>query len=208
MNILVIGTRGIGLEVIKQGLDLGHSVRVLSRHPEDLKITNTRLFIVRGDAVNPADVNEAAKSADVIVSAIGVPPSNKETTVFSSSTNNIINAVKENNVKLCITVTGIGAGETKGHGGFFYDNIIRPLLLKKIYEDKDRQELILRQSDINWIIVRPGFLTNGPLTQKYRVLTDLKDIKCGRISRADCAHFILSQAASRTYIKQAPLLTY
>jgi|ERR1035437_161522 putative NADH-flavin reductase len=208
MNILVIGSRGIGREVIKQGLDMGHSIRVLSRHPEDLKITNAKLSFFRGDAMKPEDVNEASKSMDIIVSAIGVPPSNKEINVFSVSVQNIINAARNNHVKLFISVTGIGAGDTKGHGGFFYDKIINPLLLKKVYEDKDRQELLLKQSDINWIIVRPGFLTNGPITQHYRVLTDLSGVKSGNISRADCAHFILSQAASRTYIKQAPLITY
>ena len=208
MNILVIGSRGIGLEVIKQGLELGHDIRVLSRHPEDIKVTGTKLTIVRGDAMNPSDVNEASKSIDIIISAIGVPPSRKDISVFSGSAGNIISAMKENNVKFFITVTGIGAGDSKGHGGFFYDNVINPMLLKKIYEDKDRQESLLKQSGVNWIIVRPGFLTNGPLTQKYRVLTDLNGVKCGSISRADCAHFILSQAASRTYIKQTPLLTY
>ncbi len=208
MNILVIGTRGIGREVIKQALDMGHTVRALSRHPENLKIEGPKLSIITGDALNTADVNKAAESMDVIVSAIGLPPSNKDITLFTGATKNMITAVKNNGVKLLISVTGIGAGDSKGHGGFMYDKIILPLLLKKVYEDKDSQELLIKQSDINWIIVRPGFLTNGPLTQKYRVLTDLKNLKCGPISRADCAHFILTQAASRTFIKQTPLITY
>jgi len=208
LNILVIGKRGIGLEVIKQGLELGHAVRVLTRSPEAVKLTGVKLSFYRGDAVNPEDVNEAAKSMDVIVSAIGTTPTNKEVTAFSISGRNIINAVKNNNVKLFISVTGIGAGDSSCHGGFFYDRLINPLLLKKIYEDKNRHEEILKQSDINWIIVRPGFLTNGPLTQHYRVLTDMTGVKCKTISRADCAHFILSQAASRTYVKQTPLITY
>jgi putative NADH-flavin reductase len=208
MNILVIGTRGIAKEVIKQGLFMGHFIRVLSRHPETLGITDEKLSFIRGDATNPADVNEAAKSMDAVISAIGVPPTNKEVNTFSISTKNIIDAVKTNNIKVFIPVSGIGAGDSKGHGGFMYDRLIFPLLLKKVYEDKDRMEQMLRQSDINWIVVRPGFLTNGPLTQKYRAVTGLAGVKCGNISRADCAHFLLTQAASRTYIKQTPLLTY
>jgi uncharacterized protein YbjT (DUF2867 family) len=80
--------------------------------------------------------------------------------------------------------------------------------MKEIYADKNRAEAVLFKSDINWIIVRPGFLTDGRLTEKYRVLTGLDGIKCGRISRADAAHFMLTQAASRTYVKQTPLITY
>lgn len=208
MNILVIGKRGIGLEIIKQGLEHGHNIRVLARAPESLKVTGSKLSFYRGDAVNPDDVNEAAKGMDVIISAMGVAPTNKEVNAFSTAGANIIKSVKNNGVKLFISVTGIGAGDSNCHGGFFYDRFINPLLLGKIYADKDRHELQLKQSDINWIIVRPGFLTNGPLTQHYRVLTDMTGVKCKSISRADCAHFILSQAASRTYIKQTPLITY
>ena len=208
MNILVIGTRGIGREVIKQALEMGHTVRAFSRHPEKLKIADPKLSIITGDAFNSEDVNKAAASMDVMVSALGVPPSNKDVTIFTAAARNMITAVKNNGLKLFISVTGIGAGDSKGHGGFMYERLVLPLLLKKVYEDKDSQELLIKQSDINWIIVRPGFLTNGPLTQKYRVLTDLKGIKSGHISRADCAHFILTQAASRTFIKQTPLITY
>jgi putative NADH-flavin reductase len=208
MNILVIGTRGIGREVIKQALEMGHTVRALSRHPENIKITDPKLTIITGDAAKPEDINKAAVSMDVIVSAIGTPPSNKKITLFTSAARSIISAVKNNGVKLLISVTGIGAGDSNGHGGFIYDRIIFPLLLKKVYEDKNSQELLIKQSDINWIIVRPGLLTNSQLTQKYRVLTDLKGVKSGSISRADCAHFILTQAASRTFIKQTPLITY
>src|ERR1035437_7918415 len=108
MNILVIGTRGIAAEVIKQGLEMGYSIRVLSRHPENLKITGEKLSIFHGDAVNPDDVVEASKNMDIIVSAIGIPPSSKDTSIFSVSAKNIITAVKTNNIKLLIAVTGIG----------------------------------------------------------------------------------------------------
>jgi putative NADH-flavin reductase len=82
------------------------------------------------------------------------------------------------------------------------------LFLKTIYEDKDREESLIKDSQVNWIIVRPGFLTNGPMSGTYRVLTDLTDAKAGKISRADVAHFILNQLDSSEYLRQTPLLTY
>jgi putative NADH-flavin reductase len=110
-------------------------------------------------------------------------------------------------VRRLICVTGIGAGDSRGHGGFLYDRIVNPLLLKTIYQDKDRQEALIRASHTDWTMVRPGFLTNGPRTGSYRVLTDLKGVTAGRISRADVAHFMLAELAANRYLGQTPLLT-
>ena len=90
-------------------------------------------------------------------------------------------------------ITGVGAGDSRGHGGFFYDRIILPLVLKRIYEDKDRQERLLRASEANWTIIRPGVLTNGARTGEYRVLTELVGVTLGHISREDVAHFMRSE---------------
>ena len=69
-------------------------------------------------------------------------------------------------MKGLVVVTGMGAGESMGHGSFWFDRIFNPLPLKTIYAGKDRQEALIRQSGADLTIVRPGFLTNGPLTGK------------------------------------------
>jgi putative NADH-flavin reductase len=89
-----------------------------------------------------------------------------------------------------------------------YDRLFRGLMIKRMYDDKDRQEALIEASDADWTIVRPGFLTNGPLTGQYRVLTDLDGITAGAISRADVAHFILQELQTGRYLRHAPLLTY
>jgi uncharacterized protein YbjT (DUF2867 family) len=114
---------------------------------------------------------------------------------------------RESHQKL-IAVTGIGAGDSKGHGGFLYDRVVNPLLLGTIYEDKDRQESIIKASDIEWLIVRPGFLTNDPRTGKYRAIENLSGVTAGKISRLDVADFILKQLIAPTYFGKTPLLTY
>jgi putative NADH-flavin reductase len=208
MKITVLGTRGLAAAVIRQGLALGHSITALSREIGPLPFSGENFSACTGDFASPEDVESASKGADIIVSSLGISLVKNNTTLFSSSASAVISAVKKNNIKLFIMVTGIGAGNSYGHGGILYDRIILPLFMKEIYGDKSRAEAVLFKSDINWIIVRPGFLTDGKLTEKYRVLTGLDGIKCGRISRADAAHFILTQAASRTYVKQTPLITY
>ena len=86
--------------------------------------------------------------------------------------------------------------------------MIEPTLLRSIYADKDRQEELLRQSDRDWIIVRPGMLTNDAAKGNYRVLLELAGIKVGQIARADVAEFALRQLTSTEYLHKTPLLTY
>ena len=104
-------------------------------------------------------------------------------------------------------ITGIGTGDSRGHGGFFYNRVIEPTLLHTIYQDKDRQEELLRASDRDWIIVRPGQLTNDEATGKYRVSLDLTGVTVGKVARADVARFVLAQLGSNDFLRKTPLLT-
>ena len=130
----------------------------------------------------------------------------ERTTLFSRSTRILVDAMKDAGVKRLIAVTGLGAGDSRGHGGFLYDALAFPLLLKRVYDDKDAQERIIRSSGLDWTIVRPGLLTNSPATGQYRVLTASKDWRFGIISRADVADFIVRQIDDRALIGATPLL--
>ena len=80
------------------------------------------------------------------------------------------------------------------------------LLMKRVYDDKDVQEWIIRSSGLDWTIVRPGLLTNSPATGRYRVLTMPQEWRFGVISRADVADFLVRQVDDRTLIGATPLL--
>jgi len=96
--------------------------------------------------------------------------------------------VEETDVKRLICVTGFGAGESRGRGGFVY-TLAFHLLLGRVYDDKDVQERIVRRSKLDWVIVRPVILTDGRKTNAYRALVDPRGWTCGFISRADVADF-------------------
>jgi putative NADH-flavin reductase len=209
MKILIIGAaRGIGMQVLQQALSKDHMVTALVRSPQKVAVQHERLQVMQGDIRDCQSVDRATESQEAIISSIGIKPTRKPVTVFSAGMQNVLASMKKNKVTLLIAVTGIGAGDSRGLGGFFYDKIFQPLLLKTIHEDKDREEALIKASAVDWIIVRPGFLTNGPVTGEYRALTDLAGIKAGKISRADVAHFILGQLKSPEYFKQTPLITY
>ena len=208
MNILIVGaTRGIGRQLLEQALASGHSVTALVRDPQRLATQHERLRIVKGDILDADSVSRAMGGQNAVCCSIGVKVPWIIITVFSEGTKNLLWAMQQNGVKRLICVTGIGAGNSRGHGGFFYDCIFYPLIAWPIYADKNRQESLIRASDLEWTIVRPGFLTNGPMTKSYRALTNLTGVTAGRISRADVAHFMLMELQSNQYMKQTPLVT-
>jgi putative NADH-flavin reductase len=208
MNLLIVGaTRGIGRELLKQALAAGHSVTVLVRDPSRLTVQHERLKVVTGDILDAKSVAEAMVEQDAVLCTIGVKVPGLHVSVFSEGTKNLLAAMKGAGVKRLVCVTGIGAGDSKGHGGFIYDNFVLPFLFRAVYADKDRQEAIIRASDREWTIVRPGFLTNGPLTERYKAPTDLTGVTAGWISRADVAHFMLKSLEASEYVGKTPLIT-
>lgn len=208
MNILIVGaTRGIGRQLLEQALASGHNVTALVRDPRRLALQQERLRVVKGDILDADSVARVMAGQDAVCCTIGIKLPWPPVTVFSEGTGNLLQAMKKTGVRRLICVTGIGAGDSRGHGGFLYDYLILPVLFRTVYADKDRQEALIKASDVDWTIVRPGFLTNGPLTKNYRTLTDMTGVTAGRISRADVAHFFLQELESRQYLRQTPLLT-
>ena len=210
-KVLVIGaSRGIGLETVRAARRAGHSVRALARSAASIPIQDAGLDKVSGDALDRDTIRNALQDVDVVIQTLGVDFSPRlvfeGTTLFSGSTRILVDAMKAAGVKRLITVTGLGAGDSRGHGGLFYDAVIFPLLLKRVYDDKDVQEWIVKSSGLDWTIARPGLLTNGPATDHYRVLTASKDWRFGAISRADLADFLVRQVDDHALIGTTPLL--
>jgi uncharacterized protein YbjT (DUF2867 family) len=210
-KLLVIGaSRGIGHETVKAALLAGHSVRALARSAASIPIQNPNLEKVSGDALDTETIRNALQDVEAVIQTLGVDISPRAifqpTTLFSQSTRILVDAMKDAGVKRLIAVTGLGAGDSYGHGGFLYDAVAFPLLLKRVYDDKDVQERIIKSSGLDWTIVRPGLLTNRPATGRYRVLTASKDWQFGAISRSDVADFLVQQINDRTLVGTTPLL--
>lgn len=208
MKVLIIGaTGGTGRQLVEQALAVGHDVTALVRNPARIRVRHERLRVVQGDILDFDSVDRAVAGQEAVLSSLGTKSVFKPVKIFSEGTSNLLRAMAKHDVRRLICITGIGAGDSRGHGGFFYDKIILPIVLQRNYRDKDKQEEFIRKSDRDWIIVRPGFLTNGPPKGNYSVLTDLTGVTVGRISRADVAAFMLAQLTSDRYLRQTPLLS-
>jgi len=209
-TVLIIGaSRGIGLETVKATLQAGHSVRALARSARRIPVDHPKLEKVVGDALEMATVKRALTGVDVVIQSLGVSAGPevilKPTRFFSTATRVLVTAMEEAQIKRLICVTGFGAGNSRGHGGFLYSATFH-LLLGRVY-DKDVQERIVRRSELDWVIVRPVILTNGPKTNTYRAVIDPRSWTCGSISRADVAGFLIKQIDDDTFVHKTPVLT-
>jgi len=209
MRILVIGaTGGTGREVVRQALDRGHEVNALARSAADAAPLLPGADIIEGDARDGEAVAKALAGCDGVISALGTKLSLlHEETLLSTATRVLIDAMRNQGIARLVCITGIGAGDSHGHGGFLYDRIAQPLLLRSTYHDKNRQEDAIRESGLDWTIVRPTNLTDGPATGAIRALTDLADFHGGSIARADVASFLITEFEDRRWAGKSPVIT-
>lgn len=209
-RILVMGgSQGIGLAVCRAAVARGHRVRAMSsngRLPADIG-GDCEAFI--GDARSADDVMRALTGIDVVVQALGVPPSLdfilKPVTLFSEATRVLLPAMTKAGVGKLVAVTGFGAGDS--HDAI---NILQRLpfrlIFKNAYDDKSIQEVLIAASDLEWLIVRPGVLMNCSLSGNYKVLTRSSEWRNGVVARADVADFILQRIEANTLNREKPVI--
>ncbi len=207
MKVLVFGATGsIGTQLIQRGLAEGHEITAFTRKLAKVPLVHERLQKVEGDVLEASSVNEVLPGHDAVVVVLGAGIKGK---IRSEGTRNVIAAMKKNKVKRLICQSTLGAGDSRENLNFYWKYIMFGGLLKKAYMDHLQQEKYVRESDLDWTIVRPGAFTDGPCTGTYRhgflpadKTTQLK------ISRADVADFLLKQLSDLRYLNQSPGLSY
>ena len=205
MKLLIFGsTGGTGREVVKQALDQGHSVTAYARDPAKIEdIQHSNLKVVRGNVLDPVAVKEAVAGHEAVFVTIGAGPT--RTTLREDGTRNIVDAMQVAGVKRLICQSSLGVGDSRANLPFFTKHIIVGIFLRHAFADHERQEVVVRQGTLNWTIVRPPHLKDGPRMEVYRhgFPTTDKQIKSW-ISRADVAHFMLKQLFDDTYLQKEP----
>ena len=206
-TVLIIGaSRGIGIETVKLALKAGHSVRAMARSASAIRLRDPKLQKLDGDALDQDTIERALTGANAVIQTLGVSPTPEMifggTRLFSVATRVLVNAMESSAVRRLICITGFGAGDSRGRGGFLY-NAALCLILSRIYADKDAQEWIIRRSQLDWTIVRPTILTDG---RRTRVLVDARDWRSGFISRADVADFLVKQINDASLVHRTPML--
>ena len=204
-RVLVVGaTGGTGRQLVTQALDRGYAVTALVRDPSRLRVDHAQLTVIQGDVLDEGSVEAAMRGQEAVLSALGHKRYFYPTRILSEGTRNILRAMETHGVQRLICETSLGIGDSAGRMGMYYTLFVIPAILPFYFWDKTRQERMIAESRAEWVIVRPGVLTNGPKRGRSRhghhVGSFLLTV---RISRADVADFMLYQLVSDTYLRMA-----
>jgi putative NADH-flavin reductase len=211
MKIVIFGAAGAtGRIVVERALEQGHEVTAFDRNTAPLTIQHPKLRLVQGDIFNPFQVEEAIAGQDVVISVLGVRPG-VTIPVCSEGTKNIIAAMEKLGVKRFISQSAFAVAALDGEWREVpYLPLILPFFpkVKAMFADKVIQEKEILSSELDWIIVRPAKLTDGPRTGEYKVHEPLMIGPGAKISRADVAEFLLEQVNDDTFLHKIPRLKY
>jgi len=197
VKILVLGgTGGTGRHVVTQALEKGHEITILARDRAKAGPAHERLRIADGDVRKTAQLGEAMRGQDAVISAIGRGMSFKSENLIAESVPGIIEAMRGTGVKRLIFTSALGVGDSYRISPIL-PKIFFSTLLRGIYADKLIGDQMIRNSGLDWTIVQPAVLTDGPLTTNYRVGEQLSLSGMNKVSRADTAHFIVDRLNDR-----------
>lgn len=209
MNIIIFGASGAsGIELVKQALDAGHHVTAFVRNPQKLKVNHINLKFIKGDVKDYHDVEQAIKQHDAVISALGVSKPLKKDPVVIKGIMNITKAMRQGNINRIIYLSFIGVGESQKDAGFMIDKILSKVLKNEI-EDHEEKENLVKNSGLEWTIVRPPKLTNGRLKGQIRSGDSIKSNSFfPMFSRADLANFMLCELADNKYLYKSVRVLY
>ena len=203
---MILGATGAtGQHLVSQALQQGHAVTAFVRDPERLTSKHDRLRVVTGTVEDPAALDGAIRGQDVVISALGRGQSFKSHGLIAKSVPLVVAAMERQGVRRLVFMSAFGVGETWRDVPAMPRLFMRTLL-RDIYTDKTVGESILRRSQLDWTIVQPVGLTNGPHTGRYRVGERLDLRGFPAISRADVADFILTQLGPETNVRKTLLV--
>jgi putative NADH-flavin reductase len=203
MQIALFGaTGGTGRQVLEQAIASGHTVTALVRDPAKIE-ARSGLALVHGDVLDQEATSRCVAGSQAVICVLGSGVGDEP--VEAQGTQRILEAMRTNGVRRLIAVTSLGVGDSRGQVGVQFrqamDTVLQPIIAAKT-----EQERLIRASSLDWTIVRPGGLGDGPRTGAYRCGTE-PTLMAGLISRADVAEFVLRQLSDTTYLHRCPAVT-
>lgn len=205
MKLSVFGsTGGTGLALLQQALQRGHQVLAFARDPQKISISDPRIKVLRGDVLDVQSVQLAVAGAEAVISALGVRLGQAPGTVRSDGTRNIVNAMLNAGVKRFISVSTIGVGDSRDRLSLAGRFLLPKLIGSERLQEAERQEEIIRVTNLTWTILRPPRLVDSPVTGRYQIGTALKTGFSSSLARADLATALLDQLENDEFVGKCP----
>lgn len=192
--ILIMGaTSGIGKCAMDEAVERGLHVRAFARSADTLE-ASPLVQPFAGDARSTDDVTRALEGTRAVIVALGIKERLsmlwQEETLFSDSARVLIDAMQTTGPKRVVVVTGFGAGRSR-QAMSALESFGHKAVLGKPYADKDRQEALFMDSDLDWTVARPVILRNSPRSGRIQVLRDPSTWRNGLVSRTDVAMYLV-----------------
>ena len=207
-TVAIFGATGrAGKHLVQQALDSGYCVRALARDPGKLAMQHERLLVIQGSLGDAARVEQVVAGADAVLSVLG-PTSNEPTFEISQGTTTIIKAMKQHGVKRLVISAGAGVGDP-GDAPKLFNKLINVALkatARNVYEDMLKTVALVRESGLEWTVVRVPRLTDTPPTGHVRVGM-VGQGTGANLSRADMAEFMLKQVDDLRHLRKAPVIS-
>ncbi|MFI0466779.1 MULTISPECIES: NAD(P)-dependent oxidoreductase [Saccharopolyspora] len=196
MRITIFGaTGGTGKHLLEQACAAGHEVTAVVRDPARLAHDHPGLTVVTADVMDPAAIRPHVAGRDAVISAIGSRDL-KPSTIQTDSTRSILDAMAAAGARRFLVVSNCGM--LSDGDGPVIKHVVKPILwriLRNPWTDMGHMEEVVRASGLDWTIIRPPQLTNGPRTGRYRTAVDRNVRGAKRISRANVADCLLRELA-------------
>jgi putative NADH-flavin reductase len=208
MKLLILGaTGGTGRQLVAQALEHGHAVTVLVREPARLGTTDSNVRVVQGSLPgSEAALDAAMAGQDAVVSALGVGNGLKSRGLMAGAMPLVVEAMRRHRVPRLVCISAFGVGHTRADVPLG-PRVAQRLLLADVFADKLASEHCVRASDLDWTLVYPSILTNGPRLLRYRAGERLPLRGFPSISRADVAAFSLAQLQAATFVRKGAMLS-
>jgi putative NADH-flavin reductase len=205
MRVLVFGASGAtGLLLLEEATSLGHAVTAFVRDPAKLASHNT-VEVLKGDVADPAAVRQAVAGQGAVLCALGAATPLRRDPTLVAGVGHITAAMHAAGVPRLVYLSFLGVPAGRHQLSAVGRYVVAPLVMRNVVADHVAKEQIIERSQLDWTIVRPPRLTNGPKTCAYRHGDDIHARQfVPRISRADVAHFMVDQLTDRMYIRCAP----
>jgi uncharacterized protein YbjT (DUF2867 family) len=208
MRIVVLGaTGGTGRLVIEQAVARGHEIVAYVRRPEVLA-TSTGLTVVQGELSNIKALQAALDGADAVLCCLGTHEK-RNVDLMQKSLPLIIRAMQGARVFRLVLMSAYGVGDT-AHSASFIARFAYKTLVASVYQDKERSEAMLLNTNIKWTVLYPVILTDGPLLDdaEVRPVTNVRKVSgLPKISRANVARVMLDAAEDDQTIGQRILIS-
>lgn len=207
MKLLVLGATGpTGRHTLDRAMEDGDTVTVLARRPEALGAVADRVTVVQGDATSVGDVARAMAGQDAVISALGRGKSVRAHGLFTRAAFAVVTAARETRVSRLVWLSSFGVGDTYKSANAV-QKVVYSTFLRDIYADKKASEKTIRASGLEWTLVYPTTLTNGPARGAYRVDDRVEMPFTARVSRADVGEFLHKAAHSPQWVRRDAVIT-